>query len=308
MAAESVSNLPEGDDWIYELKLDGYRALVLNDGTQIQVRSRNNKDLTRLYPSVGAAARQLEVKTVVIDGEVVALSPDGRPSFEVLQHRGSNPGHQIVFYAFDLLFLNGRDMTGEPLVKRRAKLQAIIGDDSTIRLSQVLPGEASAVVTAVRDAGLEGVIAKRKNSLYQPGERSGDWVKLKLEHQQEFVIGGYRANGSQVDALLVGYYEGRNLRFASKVRAGLVPHVRRELFQTLNRLQTKACPFVNLPDAHISRWGGGVTTEQMAQMHWTRPKLVAQIRFVEWTAEGRLRHSAYLGLRDDKAAKQVTRE
>src|SRR5438445_13728913 len=128
-------------------------------------------------------------------------------------------------------------MTGEPLTKRRARLQAIVGQDSTIRLSQDLPGGAADVVKAVRAAGLEGVVAKRKDSTYQPGERSTDWVKLKLERQQEFVIGGYRpAGASGVDALLVGYYEGRNLRFAGKVRAGFVPHIRRRLLRKPNPL------------------------------------------------------------------------
>jgi ATP-dependent DNA ligase len=165
------------------------------------------------------------------------------------------------------------------------------------------------VVKAVRAAGLEGVIAKRKDSIYQPGARSNDWVKLKLERSQEFVIGGYRPDGTQgVDALLVGYYDGRDRRFAGKVRAGLVPHVRRELRSKLEPLEITECPFMNLPDSKSSRWGGGVTAEQMSEMRWVRPKLVAQIRFVEWTAEGRLRHARFLGLRGDKAAVQVHRE
>jgi bifunctional non-homologous end joining protein LigD len=237
------------------------------------------------------------------------LGPDGKPSFQALQHPGSNPDHQIVAYTFDVLHVNGRDMTGEPLAKRRARLQAIVGQDSTIRLSQDLPGGAADVVKAVRAAGLEGVIAKRRDSTYQPGERSSDWVKLKLERQQEFVIGGYRPDGARgVDALLVGYYEDGALRFAGKVRAGMVPHVRRDLLNKLKPLEVKECPFVNLPDVRASRWGGGVTAQQMSEMNWTRPDLVAQIRFVEWTAEGRLRHAAFLGLRDDKAAEDVRRE
>jgi DNA ligase D-like protein (predicted ligase) len=289
MAAESVAELPEGDDWLYELKLDGYRALVLKDGTRIKIRSRNNKDLTRMYPTIAAAAQRLKADQAVIDGEIVALGPDGKPSFQALQHRGDNPGHQLVFYAFDVLQVDGRDLSGEPLIKRRATLQATVRQDSTIRLSQYLPGSAADVVNAVRAAGLEGVVAKRKDSTYQPGERSADWVKLKLEHQQEFVIGGYRPDGAKVDALLVGYYEGKELRFAGKVRAGMVPHIRRELLNKLEPLEITECPFINLPDAKSSRWGGGVTADQMSEMHWTRAKLVAQIRFVEWTAEGRLR-------------------
>jgi DNA ligase D-like protein (predicted ligase) len=309
MAAQPVTKLPEGDDWIYEAKLDGYRALILKDRARVQIRSRNNKDLTRMYPRVAAAALQLKPERVVVDGEIVALGVDGKPSFQSLQHRGANPTHHIVFYAFDVLHLDGRDITDEPLTKRRARLPEILGRDATLRLSQDLPGSAADVVKAVRAVGLEGVIAKRKDSIYQPGERSADWQKLKLERAQEFVIGGYRPDGSNgVDALVVGYYDGRELRFAGKVRAGFVPHVRRELLSRLKPLRVKVCPFVNLPDAKSSRWGGGITEDQMGEMVWTRPELVAQIRFVEWTAEGRLRHAAFLGLRDDKAAKDVRRE
>jgi bifunctional non-homologous end joining protein LigD len=309
MAAESIAELPEGDDWPYEVKLDGYRALLIKDGDRIQIRSRNDKDLTRMYPRVTVAALKLNADTAVVDGEIVALDAAGKPSFQALQHRGENPGHQIVFYAFDVLRVDGRDVTDEPLTKRRGRLASIVGQHAILRLSQVLPGTAADVVAAVRAAGLEGVIAKRKDSIYQPGERSGDWLKLKLEHEQEFVIGGYGPDASKgVDALLVGYYEGRDLRFAGKVRTGMVPHVRRELLSKLKPLEMTECPFVNLPDAKSSRWGGGVTADQMSPIHWTRAKLLAQVRFVEWTAEGRLRHAAFLGLRDDKAPKDVRRE
>jgi bifunctional non-homologous end joining protein LigD len=309
MAADPVAKLPEGPEWLYEPKLDGYRALLIKDGKQIEIRSRNDKDLTRMYPTVAAAGLRLKAEQVVLDGEIVALDVAGRPSFQALQHRGTHPKHQVVFYAFDMLHLDGQDLTGEPLTQRRGRLPEIVAQDGTVRVSQELPGTAAAIVEAVRAAGLEGVIAKRKDSPYQPGERSTDWVKLKLEREQEFVIGGYRPEGaSGLDALLVGYYEGRDLRFAGKVRAGFVPHVRRELLRKLNSLQFARCPFTNLPDATTGRWGGGVTADQMSEMVWTRPKLVAQIRFVEWTAEGRLRHAAFLGLRSDKAAKDVRRE
>jgi bifunctional non-homologous end joining protein LigD len=309
MAAQTVKDLPEGDQWIYEAKLDGYRGLLIKGGPQIEIRSRNNKDLTPMYPNIASAGLRLKSDQVVLDGEIVALDQDGRPSFQALQHRGSYPGHQIVFYAFDILHFDGEDLTGEPLTQRRARLPEILGQNATLRLSQELPGTPAEIVKAVRAVGLEGVIAKRKDSTYQPGERSTGWVKLKLERQQEFVIGGYRPSGaSSLDALLVGYYEGRDLRFAGKVRAGFVPHVRGELLGKLKSLHVARCPFTNLPDATTSRWGGGVTADQMSEMRWTQPKLLAQIKFVEWTAEGRLRHAAFLGLRTDKAAKDVRRE
>lgn len=309
MAAQPVAKLPEGEEWLYEPKLDGYRALVLKDGKRVQILSRNEKDLTKMYPTVAAAARGLNAQQTVIDGEIVALCEDGRPSFQALQHRGSHPKHQIAFYAFDVLNVNGRDLTSEPLIERRAHLPKIVAANATIRLSLDLPGRAVEIVQALRAAGIEGVIAKRKDSTYQPGERSNDWVKLKLERQQEFVIGGYRPDGSiGLDALLVGYYEGKSLLFAGKVRAGFTPHVRREVLARLKPLHATKCPFANLPDPSAGRWGGGVTAGQMGAMQWTRPAAVAQIRFTEWTADNRLRHAAFLGLRLDKLAGEVRRE
>jgi bifunctional non-homologous end joining protein LigD len=309
MAALPVKKLPEGDEWLYELKWDGYRALLIKDGEDVQIRSRNDKDLTAMYPGIAAAGRRQKIKQIVLDGELVALGEDGRPSFQALQHRSSHQKHQIVFYAFDVLYADGQDLTGESLDVRRARLPALVSTDAVLRVSQDLPGSAAEIVKALRAAGVEGVIAKRKDSTYQPGERSNDWVKLKLERQQEFVIGGYRPDGANgLDAVLVGYYKGKELRFAGKVRAGLIPHVRREVLGKLKSLQVQECPFANLPDTDVGRWGAGITADQMREMHWTRPQLVAQIRFVEWTAEKRLRHAAFLGLRLDKSAREVRQE
>jgi bifunctional non-homologous end joining protein LigD len=308
MAAQVVKRLPEGNDWLYELKFDGYRALILKDQDRVEIRSRRKKDLTRMYPRVAAAALRLNARQAVVDGEIVALDANGRPSFQALQHRGSHPAHQITYYAFDLLHLEGDDLTGAALVERQARLPAVL-NGSGLLLSQALPGSPQTIVEAVRGLGLEGVIAKRKTSPYVPGERSEDWQKLKLENQQEFVIGGYRAGANGVvDALLIGYYDDTGLRFAGKVRAGMVPHLRREIAKTLQPLHTEQCPFVDLPNSKSDRWGGGVTEDGMREMQWVGPKLVAQIRFVEWTAEGRLRHAAFLGLRADKSADEVRRE
>jgi bifunctional non-homologous end joining protein LigD len=309
MAARPVAQLPEGPEWLYELKLDGYRALLLKNGTAVEIRSRNDKDLTRMYPQVAEAALRLEAESAVIDGEIVALDAQARPSFQALQHRSSHPQSQILFYAFDLLHLNGRTFLTDRLEKRRAKLSSIVGATGPLRRLEELTGSASRVVQAVRALGLEGVIAKRWDSCYQPGERSGDWVKLRLDLQQEFVVGGYRPAGSDsLDALLLGFYAGKELRFAGKMRAGLVPHLRRELVRKLKPLHTAQCPFVNLPDTKQSRWGGGITAEQMQEMRWAKPKIVVQVRFLEWTAEGRLRHATYLGERADKEARGVRRE
>jgi bifunctional non-homologous end joining protein LigD len=307
MTATVVQRLPEGDQWLYEVKLDGYRALIIKNANHVQIRSRNEKDLTAAYPGVAAAGLRLKAQSVVLDGEIIAVDAKGHPSFQALQHRTAHPNHTVVFYAFDVLYLNGEDLTTLPLAQRRARLpEVVIG--SGILISQVLPGTAQQVIEAVQRLGLEGVIAKRKDSRYDAGQGSGAWVKLKLDKQQEFVVGGYRPGTHGVDALVVGYYEGKQLRYAGKVRAGFTPHIRREVFAALKLLHAQKCPFVDLPNSKTSHWGGGITAEQMNEFQWLRPKLVAQIRFVEWTAEGHLRHSAFLGIRSDKEAKQITRE
>ncbi len=308
MAALSVDALPEGPEWTYELKLDGYRALIIKDGASLRIRSRNDKDLMPMYPAVAAAGRRLQAEKVIVDGEIVAIDKEGRPSFQALQHRGSHPDHTIVFYAFDLLHLDGASTTGLPLHERRAKLSQVI-EKSGLLLSLELPGNVADIVSAVRAMKLEGVVAKRRASIYEAGERSGNWQKLKLERQQEFVIGGYRPSGTTgVDALLVGYFDEDELRFAAKVRAGLVPHARRELVRKLKPLQVQSCPFADLPTEPSSRWGGGVSAEDMKEMIWTEPQLVVQIQFVEWTAEHRLRLSKFVGFRPDKSASEVRRE
>ena len=307
MAARVVDALPDGEDWLYEVKFDGYRALVIKNGDRVEIRSRNDKDLTSAYPGIAAAARKLVARQATVDGEVVAVDANGRPSFQALQHRSAHPGHTVVFYAFDLLHLNGRDLTGELLDARRHRLPSVL-DRSGILMSVDLPGDLRHVIAAVQSLGLEGVVAKRKSSRYTPGDRGASWLKLKLDKQQEFVIGGYRPGAGVVDSLLVGYYDGRQLRFAGKVRAGFTPRLRREVAAELKPHHADRCPFVDLPNSKASRWGGGVTAEQMAEMQWLRPALVAQVRFVEWTGDGHLRHAAFLGLRNDKRPGAVRRE
>ena len=307
MAAKVVDSLPDDARWQYEVKWDGYRALLVKGRDTVRIRSRNDNDLTGAYPGVAKAAARMRAATAVVDGEIVAVDASGRPSFQALQNRGSHPSYAIAFYAFDLLHLDGKDLTRLPLVERQAALAGVV-ERSGVLLSAPLPGTAAQVIEAVRALGLEGVIAKRKDSRYHAGTRTDAWLKLKLERQQEFVVGGYRPGPHGVDALLVGFYEKRALKFAGKVRAGFTPHLRRDVFARLRPLHADTCPFADLPSSRTSRWGGGVTAEQMAEMQWVTPSLVAQVRFVEWTTDGHLRHAAYLGLRDDKPAKDVRRE
>lgn len=306
MAAQRVDRLPEGDAWLYEVKFDGYRALLLKEGADVRIRSRNDKDLTAGCPGLCAAVARLPVRSATIDGEIVAVDWHGRPSFQALQHRAAHPDHVLVCYAFDLLHVDGTDITDLPLVERRARLRRVL-QGSPVLFSHDLTGRPDDIVQAVRSLGLEGVIAKRRESRYLPGARSSAWCKLKLDRQQAFVIGGYRPGPHGVDALLVGVYDGPSLRFAGKVRAGFTPRVRRDVSAHLRPLHAARCAFVDLPHAGPGRWGGGVTADQMAEMQWLEPTLVAQVRFVEWTADAQLRHAAFLALRHDKPARDVRR-
>jgi bifunctional non-homologous end joining protein LigD len=306
MAALLVDALPSGDQWLYEAKFDGYRALVMKDGAKIRILSRKGNDLTESYPAVHEAARTLPAKTAVLDGEIVAFDEHGRPSFQQLQHRTAK-GTAIRYFAFDLLHLDGRDLQGEPLTARRAALQRLLAG-TPLEYSDELPGTPDDVVHAVTEVGLEGVVAKRRDSRYEPGKRSGAWQKLKVKHRQEFVIGGYKPENRNFQSIVVGYYEDRKLRFAGRVRSGFSPAQRAALFELIRPLKIDNCPFADLPTGKTGHWGEGVTEEDMKVLKWVKPTLVAEIAFTEWTRDGHLRHSTFVGLRDDKSPRDVRRE
>jgi bifunctional non-homologous end joining protein LigD len=309
MAARQVAELPEGDGWIYEIKWDGYRALGLKHGATTRLISRNNKDLSSEFPGVVAALRSLEAHTALIDGEIVAIGADGRPSFQSLQHRATTTA-AIVYYVYDLLSLDSEDWTARPLSERKARLATLIagvGAESPIKFSANLEGDPAAIVAQIKRLKLEGVVAKRLHSSYKAGGRSGDWVKLKFDPEQEFVIGGFKP-GKPIESLVVGTYDHGQLICAGKVRQGLNPRWRGELGSLLRPLQTDVCPFANLPNSRKSHWGEGITAEQMKELRWVKPEVVAQIAFTEWTRGGNLRHGTFKGLRPDKNPRDVVRE
>lgn len=257
MLSLAVAKLPEGPEWTYELKFDGYRALGLKRDRHARLLSRNGKDCATRFASIARALEALPDETV-IDGEIVAYDADGRPSFSVLQnHLSDNP--QLHPYAFDLLVLQGKDLTKEPLEKRRAllrrKVMPLLPD--SIRYSETLEGSAAEIVEAVREQGLEGVVAKRRDSLYEAGKRSGAWQKMRINKVRDLVIGGYTLAPRNFDALLVGYREGRKLMYVAKVRAGFTPASRESVFKRFRGLETDRCPFGNLPESHRGRWGEG---------------------------------------------------
>lgn len=306
MAAALVDRLPSGDEWLYEAKFDGYRALALKDGASVRLLSRKGNDLTAGYPAIQKAVKALEAKSAVIDGEIVAFDEEGRPSFQQLHHRSAKPA-AIRYFAFDLLHLNGKDLHAEPLSARRAALQTILASSDVV-FSEELPGSPDDVIQAVSQVGLEGIVAKRRDSRYEPGKRSGAWQKFKVQLRQEFVIGGYKPENRNFQSIVVGYYENKKLRFAARVRAGFTAAQRAALFEMLGPLKTDKCPFTDLPSTRTGHWGEGVTEEDMKILKWVKPALVAEIAFTEWTRDGNLRHSAFIGLRTDKDARKVVRE
>jgi bifunctional non-homologous end joining protein LigD len=290
------------------LKFDGYRALAMKSGGKVQLRSRNDNDFNVRYPGIVKALAPMPDETI-IDGEVVALDKDGKPSFNTLQNYGS-AGAPLHFYIFDLLILEGRDVMGEPLVKRRELLEERVLPTlaEPIRYSPVLEAKLEDLMRSVKAQGLEGLVAKRRNSKYEPGLRSGAWQKMRVNRGQEFVIAGYTPSPKNFDALVIGYYEGSKLTYAARTRNGFTPASRAELFKKLRPLEISACPFANLPEKKAGRWGAGLTAAKMAECRWLKPQLIGQFEFVEWTEDAHLRHSRFVALRDDKKAKDVKRE
>lgn len=312
MKAKLVDSPPQGD-WFYEIKFDGFRALALKDGRNVQLFSRNEKDFNEKFPEVADAVAEIKADDAIIDGEIVALDGKGRSSFQLLQaFELGQERPPIFFYAFDLLRLNGRDLRAYPLRERKSQLESLLKKPlGVIRYSASLGQDAKKLLKEAQDLGLEGLIGKRSDSTYEAGRRSGAWIKLKLHREQEFVIGGYSdPEGAReyFGALLIGLYENKKLKFCGKVGTGFNTALLKHLFTQFKQIARYDCPFVNLPEKRRGRYGAGVTKTEMNRCHWVEPKMVCQIKFSEWTRDGKLRQPVFLGLREDKDATEVVRE
>ena len=305
MYALGVQKLPQGQEWLYEIKFDGYRCLAGRDSTGVTLWSRRESLFTEQFPQIAQACERLPVNTLV-DGEIVALDEKGRVSFNLLQHHRSK-AQALVFYAFDVLIYRGRSVSTVPLYFRREVLRRIFEDSKAapIGLSENIEAAPSDLIRVAKEFGFEGIVAKRKDSFYESGKRTGVWVKYRVNRGQEFVIGGYTL-GNPFDAVIVGHYEGERLLYAAKVRNGFVAQVRREVASKFKELEIDTCPFVNLPEKKRTQWA--LTKEEMKNCVWLKPELVAQIEFTEWTPDGHLRHSKFVGLREEKEAGGVLRE
>ena len=307
MECLSVSKLPAGLEWLWEIKLDGYRALAVKSRTGLTLFSRRKKSFNRQFAHIVEALADLPEGTVV-DGELVAIDDRGRPDFNLLQNFRAEAS-RIHYYIFDLLRWKDRDLTHVPMVERRALLKSLVViPDKRIRVSDYFEAAPKDLLSAVREQRLEGIIGKRKDSLYQPGKRSGAWIKYRVNKGQEFVIGGYFPGTHGIDSLIVGYYDGDKLMYVARTRNGFVPASRRQVFSKLKHLVTLTCPFVNLPETRRSRFGEELSAEKMKKAVWLKPEAIAQIEFLEWTEGNRLRHSKFVGLREDKNPRDVVKE
>jgi bifunctional non-homologous end joining protein LigD len=297
MKATLTRDVFDDPDWIVERKLDGYRCLAFRDGAPVALESRNRLSLNARYPEIAAALEEQPCRRFVIDGEVVAFA-GRRSSFEALQRRAHDPRVRVFLYVFDVLWLDGEDLRDAPLRERKSALRRRLrfGGDTVRWTAYRRATHGEALLADACRRGWEGLIAKRLESLYA-GRRSRDWLKWKCSAEQELVIGGYTApRGTRhgFGALLVGYYDGDVLRYAGKVGTGFSEAELDRLAALLGPLATDASPYA---DRGLPR-----------DAHFVAPTLVAEVRFTEWTEGGRVRQPAYLGLRDDKAPRDVRRE
>ena len=314
MKAKLVANPPATGDWIYELKFDGIRLIAIKSHEKVSLLSRNQNDLSARFHEIVDAIKNFSADECVIDGEVVALDDEGRSSFQLLQAlEMEGRKSPVYFYAFDLLQLDGKDLVSLPLEARKNVLERLCANaaDPRVRYSGAIGGDASQLLKEVQRRRLEGIIGKLRNSVYEPGRRSGAWIKLKCVNEQEFVIGGYtppQGARKHFGAVLVGYYKDRDLVFAGKVGTGFTTKSLATFHRKFRAEERADCPFVDLPSRQDGQWVLGITPSMMKKIHWVNPKFVAEIKFAEWTRDGKLRAPVFMALREDKKPGDVVRE
>jgi bifunctional non-homologous end joining protein LigD len=313
MKAKLVETPPVTGDWIYELKFDGIRLIGVKRDDKVSLLSRNQNELAERFPEIVAAVKTLPARECVIDGEAVSLDEEGRSSFQLLQAREMEGRKSpVCFYAFDLLQLDGKSLISLQLEARKNVLEKLCASGGDpIRYSGAIGGDAKRLLEEVKRRGLEGIVGKQRNSVYEPGRRSGAWIKLKCVSEQEFVIGGYtppQGARKYFGAILVGYYDNKKLVFAGKVGTGFTAKSLSMLHKKFQREARDDCPFVDLPSKQNGQWVQDITPSMMRKMHWINPVFVCEIKFAEWTRDKKLRAPVFLGLREDKKPTEVVRE
>jgi len=294
--------------WIYEVKWDGYRALAFLNKGSVELKSRNDKSFNKRFYPVTRALKEWDVNAV-IDGEIVAVGENGVPDFESLQNWRTEAEGYLVYYVFDILWLEGRDLTGLPLTERRRILKSLVPEDGIVKMSDSFEGSGLKFFEAAKKMGLEGIIAKRADSTYHAGDRTRDWLKIKAKRRQEMVIGGFTKNEASsrpFSALLVGVFDGKKLVYTGRVGTGFSDSTRRELMHRFDKLIINKSPFAELPD--INRPGRFQRKPLHATATWLRPELVCEVSFTEMTRDGVMRQPSFEGMRTDKKAADVVRE
>ena len=287
----------DNDEWLFEIKWDGYRAIcTVDEKGKLTLVSRNGLDLLKQFPAMEGLADAFESVPIMVDGEIVSLDSKGRSDFQRLQEYAQQ-GHDLTYAAFDLMYADGRDQRKVPLEERKALLERLIRDDELVLYSKHVTAKGKALFEQAKRNQLEGIIGKKRESVYIE-RRTRDWVKIKAQLEQEFVIGGWtdpRGSRKGFGSLLLGAYEGKNLRFVGSVGTGFSVKLIGEIVKKLERLSRATSPFSNEVIAN-------------APTHWVKPELVGEVRFTEWTRDGYLRQPAFLGLRVDKEARDVVIE
>ncbi len=300
--AKPVNTIPESDDWLYELKYDGYRILAYLEGSSVRLVTRNGNDYTKRFQNVAYSLSDWAAgRAMILDGEMVITDAEGRTDFQALQNYMRNPkGPRLTYIVFDLLALDGADLRGQPLIDRKETLKALIQDSpKNLYYSQHIEGNGKECFRAACQTNMEGIIGKKADSVYS-GARNGDWIKLKCDKRQEFVIGGYTLSDkktSGVSSLLLGVYEGEELVYAGRAGTGFTARTVKALEENFEKIKRSAAPFKRAPEPKKNE---GIT--------WLEPELVAEIKFAEWTEENLLRQASFKGLRTDKDPRDIKRE
>lgn len=308
MKAAVTAAPPHDGKWLYEVKFDGFRVLAIKNGRTVQLWSRNRKRLDKRFPAVAEAVKKLPAQCCILDGEVCALDERGRSSFQLLQNFAEN-NPPIVYYVFDLLFKGTRDLRQLPLEERKRHLGKILERAADpIRPSAFFAENPERILEKMKAVGAEGAIAKLKDSVYEAGQRSGAWVKIKFHKGQEFVIVGYtppKRSRKYFGALILGYYRRGRLVFSGRVGTGFTDKSLREIYKRLKPLASDVPLVEEVRDQPGRRRARGW---KASDARWVKPSLVAQVRFTEWTDDGLLRHPSFEGLREDKNPAEVVRE
>jgi bifunctional non-homologous end joining protein LigD len=308
MLATLVDAPVDAAGWLYEIKWDGYRTLAYCNNGKIELRSRNNKSFNEKFYPIYDALKDWTIKTV-IDGEIIVANKKGMADFAALQNWRSEADGMLLFYVFDILWINGRSLLNLPLSQRRAVLELVLPQNNIIKLSESFDTTATSFFSTAGKMGLEGIMAKKADSTYIPGERSKDWLKIKTQSRQEVVIGGYTLNDNSskpFSSLLVGVFEKGKLLYTGKIGTGFSQQLQKDMLKKFKPLVTKKCPFSSIPD--INKPSRFRPDPPNATAVWLKPELVCEVSFREMTSDAVMRHPSFEGMRDDKAAKKVVLE